>query len=304
MNHASDEVPVNVNVGKPRMGPAKEIYMYLWYISNTITYRQLGNLFGVSKASAWRVVNRVSAWVLSISHLYIKWPEGNQVLTAASKFEMIKGIPHIIGAIDGTHVTIKAPRENKADYFDRKKNYSLVLQAIVNADKLFIDVFCGEPGSLHDSRVLRRSNIYQHIIDNELSVFPHNTFIIGDSAYPLTNWLIPPFKENGALSGLQKKFNFIHSSTRMVVENTFGLLKARFRRLLHFTEHTDLTICAQIISSCCVMHNICMMQDDGFEEELQTTEDLNEINELDLPSETTLNRRNDLIAELQLHNIL
>lgn len=295
-------LPQNVNGGRHKMGAAKEVYMYLWYVSNTITYRQLANLFGVCKSSAWSAVKRVSAWMISISHLYIKWPKPNEIENEALKFEAKNGIPHIIGAIDGTHIEIKAPKENKADYFTRKRKYGLVIQGIVNSDKMFIDVYCGEPGSLHDSRVLRRSNIYRKILDNEQGMFPNNTFLIGDSAYPLTRWLIPPFKENGALTETQKQFNFIHSSTRMVVENAFGLLKNRFRRLLHFTEHTDLTLCVNILASCCVLHNICIIQNDIFEtDELIDIQDQPENN--DEPQEG-VSRRDILINELIEKNIL
>lgn len=80
------------------------------------------------------------------------------------------------------------------------------------------------------SRVLRRSDLFQKIAENEHQLFPNNTFIIDDSAYPVLSWLVPPFKNywRNALTQAEKDFNFIHSSTRMVVENTFGLLKSSF----------------------------------------------------------------------------
>ncbi|XP_017483953.1 PREDICTED: uncharacterized protein LOC108372711 [Rhagoletis zephyria] len=33
--------------GRSRISPKKAVYMYIWYISNTVTFRQLGNLFGL-----------------------------------------------------------------------------------------------------------------------------------------------------------------------------------------------------------------------------------------------------------------
>jgi len=36
--------------------------------------------------------------------------------------------PHVVGAIDGRHVEIKAPLLNPADYFNRKQNIQLRLR--------------------------------------------------------------------------------------------------------------------------------------------------------------------------------
>ncbi|XP_055837781.1 uncharacterized protein LOC129906151 [Episyrphus balteatus] len=249
--------------GKPKIEARKEIYLFVWYISNTITFRQLGNLFGMAKSTAWAAVGRVSSWLVSVGHEYIKWPQGDVVEQTCSRFESRKRIPGVIGAIDCTHITIAAPRINKECYYDRKQNFSIVLQAVVNADKMFTDVCCGEPGSLHDSRVLRRSGLYHQVQENFTRLFPSNTFLLGDSAYAASNWIVPPYKEYGQLNDQQKNFNFIHSSTRMVVENAFGLLKGRFRRINKFTEQRNLNSVKKIIVSACVLHNLCILNADN-----------------------------------------
>ncbi|CAI2184536.1 8816_t:CDS:1, partial [Funneliformis geosporum] len=48
-----------------------------------------------------------------------------------------------------------------------------------------------------------------------------------DSGFLLKSWLITPFKDNLRRSDLEKIFNKIHSSMRVVVERAFGKLKAR-----------------------------------------------------------------------------
>jgi hypothetical protein len=52
------------------------------------------------------------------------------------------GFPQIIGAIDGCHVAINRPKEDGNSYFNRKKFYSVVLQAVCKADRSFIDIDC------------------------------------------------------------------------------------------------------------------------------------------------------------------
>ncbi|XP_036345587.1 protein ALP1-like [Rhagoletis pomonella] len=235
--------------GKPKIPAKTMIYMYIWYLSNTITYRQLANLFGVTKSTAWAIVRRVVAWIISIGYEFITWPTGKAVEDTTRKFLQRKKVPGVIGAIDCTHITINAPKKDKHIYFDRKRNYSLVLQEIVDADMKFIDIYCGEPGSYHDFRVLKRSASYRKAENSVENLFPNSTFTT-------------VFKDYGSLTEQQIRLNKIHSSARIVVENAFGLLKGRFRRLLKFTEHKDLCAVTHLVASACIMHNINILKND------------------------------------------
>jgi len=112
-----------------------------------------------------------------------------------------------------------------------------LFQGIVNADQIFIDVFAGWPGSSHDARVFRKSTIGQNILENHGSILPPNCHILGDGAYyPLTEKIMVPYKDNGHLTQNQKNFNKILSSSRLVVEQAFGKLIGRFRKLKYISH--------------------------------------------------------------------
>lgn len=250
--------------GHKEVETAKHIYMYLWYMANTITYRQLSNLFDVCASTSWNTVNNVAKWLVSISNIYINWPLLHEMPDVSTEFEKKRKIPHIIGAIDVTHIRIRKPKDHGADYFNKKRYYSISVQAVVDGQKKFTDIFCGEAGSMHDARILKRSQLYKNMLETRNEMCPADTFIIGDSAYPSLDWLVVPFKDNGHLTEREKKFNFIHSSTRMIVENGFGALKTRFRRLMHFTEQIHVDLISNIVVSACVLHNICIIQKDDY----------------------------------------
>ena len=74
-----------------------------------------------------------------------------------------------------------------------------------------------------------------------------------------------PYRDNGNLNNEQKHYNFIHSSTRTVIERTFGILKGRFRRL-NFIETKDMKTSLNITISRCVLHNICIAHGDNGDE--------------------------------------
>lgn len=215
----------------------------------------------------------------------------------------MKGISGVLGAIDGTHIQIKAPSINRHLYCNRKKYYSILMQAVVDSKKKFIDVYCGEPGSLHDSRVLRRSLLNRKATDEYEASFPNNTFLLGDSAYPSKSWLVTPYKDDGNLTQINRKFNYLHSSTRMVVENAFGLLKTRFRRLLHFTEHSDLKTVVNLTIASCVLHNICIDEKDDWDDEDGSTEDI-ELNNLESEEARPSTQRLDDRRQLVINNLI
>lgn len=59
-----------------------------------------------------------------------------------------------------------------------------------------MDVYCGEPGSMHGSRLLKRSPFYRKISENA-NVIPSTKTLLGDSAYPQLTYLVTPYKDFG-----------------------------------------------------------------------------------------------------------
>ena len=105
--------------------------------------------------------------------------------------------------------------------------YSMIIQAIVDYEYLFSDICVGWPGSVHDACVFANSFVYKSITKDGLLENGDSCTIlgkripiciIGDSAYPVHNWLMKPFSDNPNLT-LQQCFNYSLSHARIVVEN-------------------------------------------------------------------------------------
>ena len=90
--------------------------------------------------------------------------------------------------------------------------------------------------------------------------------LVGDPAYPLLPWLMKRFPDDGQLSEQEVCFNYHLSKARMVVEAAFGRLKGRFRCLLRRSD-TSLKYLPAKIAACCVLHNICELRNDVFNNE-------------------------------------
>ena len=180
-------------------------------------------------------------------------------------------MPQCIGAIDGCHIPIASPAMNRTDYYNRKGWYSMILQGAVDHSYRFIDVNIGWPGSVHDARVFSHSSVYKKITEHTL--LPDRTitvngvsiplYLIGDSAYPLQTWLMKPFTHGTVLTLQQKTFIYRICRARIVVENSYGRLKARWRRLM---KRNDMNIdnIPHVITAACILHNICEIHGESF----------------------------------------
>ena len=135
------------------------------------------------------------------------------------------------GAIDGTHISIVAPKQNPADCINRKKYHSIIMQAVVDSSYLFCDFVVCWPGSVHDARVLSNSKLYElglqgnlvgENISEKINRVIVNPKILGDAAYPLLPWLMKPYQHVPNMPFPHKYFNYHLSRACMTVENTFG----------------------------------------------------------------------------------
>lgn len=117
----------------------------------------------------------------------------------------------------------------------------------------FIDVFVGPPGKVHDSRMLRTSPFYE-----EWEQKMGEQKLLGNSAYCGNTYLfiITPKRDNGALSDDDIAHIVQLSRGRMVVEQAFGRMRCRWRRVREI-QNVSLYNIVLIIIAACMLHNLC-----------------------------------------------
>ena len=235
-------------------------------------FRGIADRFGVAKSTAWSCVKRVSQIFCDDVQNYIKWPSEGNIVRNAGLFQEIADLPGVIGCVDGSEIPIIAPINNAHSYYNRKSFYSITLQGTCDMDLNFIDTFIGCCGSSHDARIWAISDLREAIEYDRDHFIPRDYHILGDSAYPLKDYLLTPYRDNGYLNDVQTYYNVQHSKTRVDIERTFGLLKCRWRRLKYLIMY-DLQYIPLIIQVCCILHNICISFNDELDENYYNSND-------------------------------
>uniref|UniRef100_A0A672HPZ2 DDE Tnp4 domain-containing protein n=1 Tax=Salarias fasciatus TaxID=181472 RepID=A0A672HPZ2_SALFA len=243
----------------------KRLAIALWKLATGSEYRCIEHLFGVSKSVVCQCVQEFcgTAEKVLVPELVCVLDE-DKFGELAVNFESRWGLPHCVGAIDSCHIPIIAPRDFQFDYLNSEGWHSIILQAVVDGKGQFWNVYAGQPGSMHDAKVLRLSPLWEQASQGTL--FPDHTreiggvsvghYILGDSACPLQRWLLKPFHDTGRLTEEQHTFNNKLSHARVVVENAFRRLKGRWR-CLSKRNHCDIRLVKSMVLTCCALHNLC-----------------------------------------------
>ncbi|XWS75009.1 hypothetical protein CRYUN_Cryun01aG0048200 [Craigia yunnanensis] len=210
--------------GKP-LSLNDQVAVALRRLSSGESLSIIGDAFGMNQSTVsqvtWRFVEAMEERGLH----HLSWPSTEaEMEQIKSKFEKIRGLPNCCGAIDITHVVMTLPTMDPSNnvWFDQEKNYSMILQAVVDPEMRFRDVIVGWPGSLSDAIVLR----------------------------------------NSGLSDLQIEFNKRHAATRMVAQMALARLKEMWRIIHGVMWMPDKNRLPRIVLVCCLLHNILIDLED------------------------------------------
>ncbi|KAK7148191.1 hypothetical protein R3I93_012495 [Phoxinus phoxinus] len=239
----------------------KRIAIAVYKLATCAEYRVVAETFGISKTTVHRCVYGVcQAICTKLMKQYIALPNVQEAQQIAQRNYEAQRIPQVYGAIDGTHIPIRAPSDGYRDYVNRKGWTSIVLQAVVDDQLMIRDICVGSPGSAHDAAVFATSNLFRYPAKHpqeslEIEGVQVPLLLAGDPAYPLLPWVMKGFSGPN-LTEAQTLFNEQLSTIRVKVEHTFGHLKTRWRVLAKMCD-IDHDFMPTVVATCCILHNIC-----------------------------------------------
>jgi len=163
------------------------VLMVVWLLATPDTFRSVALRFGVSPSTLYYFYSYIIEALREMAGRYISWPDQEERNHIKNTFQNATGFPNVVGCIDGTHVHVTAPVENPGPYRNRHHTHSIIVQAVVDNTLLVRDLHVGEPGSMNDSRVFRRSPLFRDILEGRR--LGHDELLVGDGAYILTDFV-------------------------------------------------------------------------------------------------------------------
>ena len=112
------------------ISPEKVLVLGIYRLAHGNSYVSIGPVFNVGKSTVIEVVQDVVGALYELKDEYIHFPE--TVVETAASTQTFRDLSRLlnIGAIDGTHIRINAPRESAVDYFSRCQQHDFGIQAV------------------------------------------------------------------------------------------------------------------------------------------------------------------------------
>ena len=191
--------------------------MGLHFFAGGSVYNIAGN-HGVCVREVNKSVHVVFDALNSCEHFDIVFPESKKEWQKVADGFMTKsraGFKNCVGAIDGILVWTDKPcvadleslhfRYTKF-YCGCKSKHGLNMQAVCDANGIFLDIFIGCPGAISDYLAFSLSPL-KHKLEGGL--LKKDFCIFGDNAYVNTMYMATPYQNS--MAGDNDDYNFYHS---------------------------------------------------------------------------------------------
>ncbi|GFU02559.1 DDE Tnp4 domain-containing protein [Trichonephila clavipes] len=244
LNNIRDELTSKpYNRHKKPICPEEKLCILVRHLATGESFRSLAFQYRVSHSWISVILREVvEAIIKRMFHVVLPTPTMGQFQKVAQQYSTKWNFPNCIGAIDGKHIRIKAPKT--VDHS--------------------VDV--GSYGREGDAGIYLKSEIGRRIKNNTFNVPPPKALpgtdtviphvIVGDEAFALHQNLMKPYPRQQSLHDASKAiYNYRLSRARQTTENAFGILCSYFRPFFRPISTAPETT-EKIIICACILHNI------------------------------------------------
>ncbi|XP_064486004.1 uncharacterized protein LOC135398534 [Ornithodoros turicata] len=265
--------------GRPALESAHRLAITLRYLASGSYLSSVAYSLRVGFTTIKRIVYETcTALWEELMPIYLPNPTPEVWAQSAVHFEERWAFPNCLGAVDGKHIVIEAPKHGGSMFYNYKGSHSMghgsgvtLLMAVADASYRFLFVDIGAYGSQSDGCIFKACTLGRDIEAGGLGLpapraLPGSSLeapyvFMGDEAFQLRPDFMRPFPGTD-LDDTRRVYNTRLSHARRCVENAFGILASRwriFRRPLNVkVENVEFLVQASI-----VLHNFLRAQEEA-----------------------------------------
>ena len=140
----NEYLPKQKKKGRKRISNEERLALTIRYLATGLSFAQLSQTWLLGESTCRFIINQVlSAMWLSLQPIYMPTPTKETWLNNAKVFQDRWNLPFCVGALDGKHVIVDAPKNSGSEFFSYKKQFSVVLMAIADGNYKFTAVDIG-----------------------------------------------------------------------------------------------------------------------------------------------------------------
>lgn len=247
------------------------MYISYRYLAHGPDIPFLSLSFKIGESTASSILHEV-CYVLweELEGVYLPQLTTEDWLQKAEDFYKLWDLPNCCGAVDGKHVNIQCPSNGGSRFFNYKGQHSINLMGVCDAHCRFLAVDVGAYGGNSDGGVFASSEFGRRLLNDTLNLpnaarlpnsnveIPH--YLVGDAAFPLKCNLMRPYPGK-CLPEIRDNFNKRLSRARRTIENTFGIMVARWR-VLKNNLIMEPKYAEKVVLAAVVLHNFLMTAND------------------------------------------
>ncbi|XP_050314948.1 uncharacterized protein LOC126749314 isoform X1 [Anthonomus grandis grandis] len=251
----------------------ERLAVFLRFLATGNSFRSLGFSYKMGFSTVREIIKEVAKAIKELlASEFLPIPTEQRWEEISARYQSMWNFPNCIGALDGKHINIRCPINGGSNYYNYKGCNSIVLLALVDANYRFIAIDVGSYGRNSDGGIFAKSSLGISLANNTLNLpadkpltqngeaLPH--VIVGDEAFPLKSYLLRPYSRRYVAGNEPNKiFNYRLSRARRVVENSFGILAARWRIFLKHMEIQPDFVDDIVYAAICLHNMLCCNND-------------------------------------------
>lgn len=142
-------------------------------------HQDLADSYRIGRSTVQSIIPEVCDVIYKVLQpIYLPAKTTQDWLDISEEFLSVWNFPNCVGAIDGKHIAIQAPKKSGSSFHNYKSFYSVVLLGVADASYKFSYVDIGANGIQSDGGILANSILGKRLENNTMN-FPEPSLLPG-----------------------------------------------------------------------------------------------------------------------------